>query len=233
MYLISFNSYIKFQNNSVKFIESPEGIKEGIQINRYYDDFLKDYNFTSGPKPDNNPWQYSTFKTGKIPKDVYSIWGKIDKGFFISKRFKEFLLDFNIAEHVIFDEIKYFNGIEYKNDLSWIAFFIDYWNFLDFKLSKFILIDKSKSFTKEDGSENHIKNNIIFNNIEEYNQFLSSIKNTNLTLNCRKAHFNINLDFIPIFHISNNTFICSENFKNKIKYEKFKGIEILENSYIV
>jgi hypothetical protein len=228
---LSFNSYIKFEKETLNYFESPEGVKSGLHINKYYDTYIKDFQFKSGPKPEFNPWEYSTFKTGKTLKDVYSTWGKIQKGFFISKRFKDFLSSFDIGEHLVFDDIKYFNGSEFKDDMSWISFYEDYWNCLDFNHSKFVLYDRTESSYKEDGSENYIKNNITFKDMEEYNKELLNLQRTNLNIRCYKGYINTKLDLFPLFHISSSTFIVSDRFSLRAKNEKFKGIEFFDSLF--
>lgn len=233
MYHITFESYIKFEKESLKYFESPEGIIEGLHINKYYEDFIRDYTYSTGPKPEFNPWQYSTFKVGKKPKDVYSNWGKIGKGFFISQRFKEFLANFDLSEHVIFNNIKYFNGQEYKNDMCWIAFYKDYSEYYDITKSSYYKVKKDDWYYQNDEFlPNYIEKNIKFNTISEMSYQRDILEQQGIELREERIDINLSnrIDFFPLFKLWNGDFFCSEEFIDLYKKYKFSGLSFTKSS---
>ena len=225
---LSLNRYIKFEEPK-GFINSETFHKACDQIDYYYDNYQLKFNSINYPIPEISPWDHSTFKVGKKPFDLYTTFGKIQMGFFISIRLVEFLKDFQIGDHKIFYDIvcKKKDGSRYK-DLCWIAFYTDYWSYLNYKLSKFYLIKQWEPAFNEDGSDFRFEENLTFKNTLELEQYKIELRKTNFRMHCSLAFLDLpqKLDFFPLFEISDKSFFCSENFSKEFNKNKFTGAEI-------
>lgn len=190
-------------------------------------------------EPEFNPLAKAIFDTRQGPFDIYTLSPvlRITRGFLISQKLKDILLDFNLSNFVIFDNIKYTFKGEMKDNLSFIYFYNDFGNFIDFKKSEFWAV--KPFFERVDGGireEDVVEKNIEINSIHhrksigEYYSKEKKLQIIKKVICCPEAMkydvFSILNSIIGIWGV-----FVSERLQKRLEKEKIKGIDYARNMY--
>lgn len=213
-----FCNTIKFENETLKYLMSPDGLELSEQIQLFYSRFLEAYLYKSSPIPTFNPLKKAKLKFGKKSKDIYRLIGKLGRHFIISPKFKSILEDYNLSGHVCF------NGVTLKGE-NHATFDYYYLSFYESMWDK-IVIEKCLFYEDEEHLEKFNCKDYKFTNLEEYNVVSKKINLMPKILNIKDID---KYDLFAFFNYSEFlSFYISEKLYNRIKHEKIKGLDISE-----
>ncbi|MBK6901553.1 MAG: hypothetical protein IPH04_01730 [Saprospirales bacterium] len=191
-------------------------------------------------KPDYNPLEKAVFDTRQGRFDIYniSLVLKVNRGFMISDRMKNIILEFPLPNYVIFDQIKYTYKGELRDDLSFIYFYTDFSPFVDFKNSEFWLVTpefKYEFLSNKDLSPFIITKNLPIESLIDYKEkanYYSTEKKLKIwekRICCPEA---MKYDMFPIIRgpFAWGVYV-SDRLQQRLAREKMKGVNYSRNIF--
>lgn len=204
-------------------------------------------------KPEFNPLEKAIFDTRQGPFDIYDLSYVLGicRGFLISSKLKTILQEFTLCNHVIFDNIKYTFKGELRNDISFIYFYQDFSDNIDYVKSSFYAETNSSVYTnenpiktKEDGTFtiiNPVKRQEVIVvedpvKIASYDDYerkrLLYGKEKRLIIRkksiCCPEAMKYDIFTMMKYPVSRSVFV-SENLQQRLEKEKIKGVEYAAN----
>lgn len=186
-------------------------------------------------KPTYNPLNQAVFDTKTKVYDIYDLKMvlAVTRGYLISDIFRVKMEEFNICDHIIYDNIKYFhNGIP-KQDMNFIFFYYDLTNHIDYNRTSFYTLKKDQYFEwsrlgVEERKDYIFEDNIqvsSYNDYIKHSGYLSSSKGLILKPKNIFVKSDTNLDILAA-----NSSLCrgiyfSERLINYISSSNLSGFE--------
>ncbi len=205
----------------------------------FYENF-EGRNSDTNKCPDVNPLEKAVFDTRQGPFDIYSLKPvlQVSRGFLLSMRMKNIILEYSLPNYVIFDKIKYTYKGELRDDLSFVYFHSDFSGFVDFKNSEFWLVprDFTSAYVNKQDYHSLIENdNFRIDSLEDYHEkatYYSIEKKLMIwekRICCPEA---MKYDIFPIIRgpLGWGMYV-SDRLQQRLEKEKMKGVNYSHNVF--